>query len=89
MALGVLAELAQRGLRIGRDIGLVTFDDAPWAPYTNPPITVISQPAYDIGVRACEMLLDVIQSGEPIEPRKVMLDTKLIVRSSSKRLTTP
>src|SRR3984957_16610246 len=57
MALGVLAELAQRGLRIGRDIGLVTFDDAPWAPYTNPPITVISQPAYDIGVRACEMLL--------------------------------
>ena len=85
MALGVLAELARRGLRVGRDIGLVTFDDAPWAPFANPPITVVSQPAYDIGKRACELLLGVIQSGEAPAPRKVMLETRLIVRGSSLR----
>ena len=85
MALGVLGELARRGLRVGRDIGLVTFDDAPWAPFANPPITVVSQPAYDIGKRACELLLEVIQSGEPPAPRRVMLETTLIVRGSSLR----
>jgi LacI family transcriptional regulator len=49
MALGVLGALSERGLRVGRDVGLVTFDDAPWAPYIDPPITVVTQPAYDIG----------------------------------------
>ena len=88
MGLGVLAELAERGLRVGHDIGFITFDDAPWAPFVHPPITVISQPAYDIGARACELLLGVIQSGEPLAPRKIMLDTKLIVRGSSKRQQT-
>jgi LacI family transcriptional regulator len=85
MGLGVLGELAARGLRIGYEIGFVTFDEAPWAPFVSPPITVVSQPAYDIGARACEMLLDVIRSGEPPTPRKVMLETTLIVRGSSTR----
>jgi LacI family transcriptional regulator len=85
MGLGVLAELAERGLRVGHDIGLVTFDDAPWTPFVDPPITVVSQPAYDIGARACELLLGVIQSGEAPAPRKVMLETTLIIRGSSLR----
>ena len=85
MALGVLAELAARGLRAGHDIGLVTFDDAPWAPFVDPPITVVSQPAYDVGAQACELLLEVIKSGEAPAPRTVMLDTTLIVRGSSLR----
>jgi LacI family transcriptional regulator len=85
MGLGVLAELAERGLRIGHDIGLVTFDDAPWTPFVDPPISVVSQHPYDIGARACEMLLGVIQSGEAPAPRKVMLETTLIVRGSSVR----
>jgi LacI family transcriptional regulator len=85
MGLGVLAELAERGLRVGHDIGLITFDDAPWTPFADPPITVVSQPAYDIGARACELLLGVIQSGEATAPRKVMLETTLIIRGSSLR----
>ena len=85
MALGVLAELSERNLRVGYDVGLITFDDAPWAPYINPPITVITQPAYDIGARAGTLLLDVIRSGEQPSPRKVLLDTTLLVRASSKR----
>jgi LacI family transcriptional regulator, galactose operon repressor len=90
MGLGVLAELAARGIRVGRDIGLVTFDDAPWTPFANPPITVVSQPAYDIGARACELLLEVIGGDStPRAPRKVMLDTELIVRESSLREEAP
>jgi LacI family transcriptional regulator len=86
MALGVLAALSERGLRVGYDVGLVTFDDAPWAPYINPPITVVTQPAYDIGARAGTLLLESVRSGAPQAPRKVLLDTSLLVRESSKRL---
>lgn len=85
MALGVLAELSERGLRVGYDIGLVTFDDAPWAPYIDPPITAVSQPAYGIGARAGLLLLDGDRSGESPAPREVLLDATLIVRESSKR----
>lgn len=87
MALGALDELAHRGLRSGRDLGLIAFDDAPWAPFVNPPMSVVAQPAYDMGSRAGEMLLRRITSrsrGEQ-EPAHEMLSTTLVVRASSRR----
>lgn len=86
MALGVLAALSERNLHVGVDVGLVTFDDAPWAPYIDPPITVITQPAYDIGAQAGTLLLEAIESGgQARRPKKVLLDTVLLVRESSLR----
>ena len=37
LALGALQELRTRELRPGRDVGLICFDDAPWAPFIDPP----------------------------------------------------
>jgi LacI family transcriptional regulator len=85
MALGALEELAHRGLRAGVDIGLIAFDDAPWAPFVNPPMSVVAQPAYELGVRAGELLLDRIAKKAPPEPRTELLSTSLIVRDSSRR----
>lgn len=86
MALGALEEFAHRALRPGMDVGLIAFDDAPWAPFVNPPMSVVTQPTYDIGARAAELLLQRI-NGElgSAEPRRVVLPTKLIVRRSSRR----
>lgn len=88
MALGVLAEIERRGLRVGRDIGLIMFDDAPWAPFTSPPMSVISQPAYEIGSLAAELLMDHLKGRAPAEPRHITLPTSLIVRQSSRHLDT-
>ena len=86
MALGVLEELASRNLRPGNDIGLVAFDDAPWAPFVNPPMSVVAQPAYDIGARAGQLLLDRIRgTATGDRPNIVTLSTNLIIRSSSRR----
>lgn len=86
MALGVLEELTHRKLRPGRDIGLVAFDDAPWTPFTDPPMTVVAQPAYDIGAQAAQLLLDRIGRHQPaVEPRQRILAATLVVRASSKR----
>ncbi|WP_415854415.1 LacI family DNA-binding transcriptional regulator [Sinomonas sp. G460-2] len=85
LALGVLAELAERGLRLGTDIGVVTFDEAPWAPLLNPPVSVVAQPAYDIGAEAARLLMSRIEGHGPPFGRKTTLATTLIVRASSQR----
>ncbi|MDH6181997.1 LacI family transcriptional regulator [Microbacteriaceae bacterium SG_E_30_P1] len=85
MALGVLAELKRRGLEPGRDIGILTFDDTPWAQLIYPPMTVVEQPAYDVGAKAARMLVERIRGGSRLEARQVSLPTRLIVRGSSLR----
>lgn len=87
MALGVLEELRRRGLRVGTDIGVIAFDDSPWAPFISPPMSVVAQPAYDIGWQAAQLLLERIKGGAPAEPRKVWLSTTLVVRESSRRVS--
>lgn len=87
MTLGVLDELKRRKLRVGYDIGVITFDDAPWAPFVNPPMSVVAQPAYDIGAQAAQLLTERIRGVAPTQSRKIVLSTTLIIRDSSRRLT--
>ncbi|MCT9929379.1 LacI family transcriptional regulator [Planotetraspora sp. A-T 1434] len=77
--LGEAAVLAARELdvRIPRDLSLVMFDDVPWAELCSPPLTVIAQPAQDVGYRAAELVL---RQGR--RPRTVTLPTELVVRAS-------
>lgn len=85
LALGTLHELRARDLRPGRDVGLVCFDDAPWAPFIDPPISVVSQPAYRMGAQAAGLLIDRIAGGAQGPPQSIVLGTDLIVRMSSLR----
>ncbi|MEZ0072547.1 LacI family DNA-binding transcriptional regulator [Planotetraspora sp. GP83] len=77
--LGEAAVLAARELdvRIPRDLSLIMFDDVPWAELCSPPLTVIAQPAQDVGYRAAELVL---RQGR--RPRTVTLPTELVVRAS-------
>lgn len=85
MALGALEELALRGVKPGRDLGLIAFDDAPWTRFTDPPLSVVAQPAYDIGATAARLLTERIAGAGPRRARRVTLATELIVRESSLR----
>ena len=81
MTLGALEAVRDAGLRVGTDVGIVGFDDAPWAPLVDPPLTVVSQPAREIGRRAAQLLL-----GPRSEVRReVVLQPELVVRASSRR----
>jgi LacI family transcriptional regulator len=84
MAIGVLQALAAQGLRPGRDVGIVAFDDAPWTTLIDPPLTVVAQPAYEIGKVAAELLLARI-GGDTGEPTATVLEARLVERASSRR----
>ena len=82
MAVGVLQALQERGIRPGRDVGLVSFDDAPWAELVDPPLSVVAQPAYEIGAVAARLLLArIADNNRP--PTTTTLGARLIERASS------
>ncbi|MEJ5943966.1 LacI family DNA-binding transcriptional regulator [Pseudokineococcus basanitobsidens] len=86
MALGVLRALADHGLRMGADVGLVAFDDAPWSTLVEPAVTVVAQPAYELGTRAAQLLLERVRGeATDVPARTVVLDARLLVRGSSRR----
>ncbi|KMS88104.1 LacI family DNA-binding transcriptional regulator [Prauserella rugosa] len=84
MAIGTLQALRELGLRPGSDVGVVTFDEAPWTTLIDPPLTVVAQPAYDIGSHAVRMMLDRIAEPDR-DVRTTTLHTALVERASSVR----
>lgn len=81
---GALLALRSMGLSIPHDVSLVGFDDFDLATFTDPQITVVSQPVNQIGALAVSMVLDRIGgNGEPW--RHVRFPTRLIVRGSVSR----
>ncbi len=82
IAVGVIAALEKRGLRVPHDIALVCFDDLPHSSAVFPFFTVAAQPVYEIGVNAAQLLLSRLDSEVPLQPRHVVLPTRLIVRLS-------
>jgi len=82
VAIGVLAALKERGLRVPTDVGVVSIDDIPAARFMNPALTTVRVPANDFGRLAGEMLIKLV-SGERPDPRHVVLPTELVVRESS------
>ena len=80
-ALGALREAKSRGLDVPGDLAIVGYTDSPTAELVEPPLTMASVPAREIGVRAMRMLSELI-AGKTPHPRRAVLGVDLIVRGS-------
>jgi LacI family transcriptional regulator/LacI family repressor for deo operon, udp, cdd, tsx, nupC, and nupG len=81
ITLGALETIHKYGLSIPKDIAIIGFDDMNWSNSLNPPLTAVRQPAYEIGKRAAELLIQRID--DPTRPSiQMMLNTELIIRKS-------
>lgn len=65
MTAGAVARLHDRGMRPGVEIDLVSFDDIDWFALLDPPLSVISHSAAEMGRRAVQSLCEVIDGGTP------------------------
>jgi DNA-binding LacI/PurR family transcriptional regulator len=81
MSIGALRLLREVNLRVPQDIAVVGHDDLPPALQADPPLTTVQQPIAQTGVRAVEMLMEII-AGKSSEPKQIVLPNKLIVRAS-------
>jgi len=81
MVLGAIEAVRERGLEVAKDIAIVGFGDTPSAVFLQPPLTVVAQPALEIGATGARLLLERLQ--DPTRSRRsIVLDTQLIVRES-------
>src|SRR5947209_15161014 len=63
MALGALEAARSANRRVPTDLSIVGFDDIPFAALANPPLTTVGQPIRELGKRAADLLLRVIEEG--------------------------
>jgi LacI family transcriptional regulator len=86
MAAGTLQAADELGLRIPGDVAIVTTEDSPWVDYLQPPLTAVHVPMYEVGARATDILLSLLEN--PLStPQQVVLPTKLVVRRSTMPLS--
>jgi LacI family transcriptional regulator len=83
-ALGTLNALRDLSLHVPTDVSVITIDEHVMAQQTTPPLTTIKVPQRELGHRAAEMLLDVIDGGAG-ENVIIRTPPSLIVRGSTAR----
>ena len=82
MTMGAISYFQEQYIKIPDEIAIVGFDDYDWAKIINPPLTTVKQPAFELGQKAAEVILNRIRNQQQ-EPQEHVLDTTLIVRKSS------
>jgi LacI family transcriptional regulator len=87
MALGVMQAAHRAGRRVPEDLAVIGFDDTPESPYFWPPLSTIKQPLVELGGRAVQELVKMIdaewQGDQVIKPEAFLLTPELIIRESS------
>jgi len=86
MAVGALHAARGRGLRLPEDLSVVGFDDTPEAEAAYPGLTTVHQPLRELGRMAVSLLVRLLDDRQ-FEPLHVELATRLVVRSSTARLS--
>jgi len=81
VALGVLKALRDANAEIPRQVSLVTFDDADWTAVVAPAISVVAQPAQELGRCAAEVLLERV-AGADYPVRSHVKPTSFVSRDS-------
>ncbi|QHT65506.1 LacI family transcriptional regulator [Rhodocytophaga rosea] len=85
-----IAAIQKAGLQVPDDIALVGFTNLHVAEFLNPALTAVTQPAYEMGQIATELLIKLIESKKPIDTFETrILDTTLVIRASSGKKSLP
>ncbi|MGD8427158.1 MAG: LacI family DNA-binding transcriptional regulator [Balneolaceae bacterium] len=80
-AIGAIEAIKEKGFSIPDDIAIVGFTDDIRAPLLEVPLTTVHQPAYEVGKRAAQKLIQTIEDdNEPVENIEIL--TTLQIRSS-------
>ncbi|NCU02531.1 MAG: LacI family transcriptional regulator [Chitinophagaceae bacterium] len=84
---GCVKTLKRRGMEIPKDIALIGFSNSDIAELVDPPLTVIRQPAEEMGKAATELLLQLVESKRPVKDfEKRVLTPELQIRGSAIKL---
>lgn len=83
-AIGAIRAIKDYNLKVPEDISVIGFDNLEFSSLIDPPLSTVSQPFYDMGVRAVNKILQFINSEAAPEPTIEIMASELIIRKSTK-----
>jgi len=85
-ALAVMTALRDLNIKVPKDISIIGNDDIHYAEIYSVPLTTIRSPQREIGQKAAEILIRNIESSTLVPIERIMFDTELIIRKSTRKL---
>jgi LacI family transcriptional regulator len=83
LAFGVMRGLLDAGKKIPEDVSLLGYDDIAFGNSAAVPLSSISQPAYQLGVTAAELLISECEESEEHAHQQIKFQPQLVVRAST------
>lgn len=85
MAIGAMSYLGSKGIRVPEDISVIGMDGLEMDAYVQPRLSSVEFPYHEEGIKAAEVLIDLIKGGSRKEPAKAYyLGHTIQVRESLK-----
>jgi len=84
-AMGAMQAILNAGLRIPEDIAVIGCGNVLYASALRVPLSTIDQSSSEIGSRAGQLALTLIESKQPLRPETILLEPRLVVRASTSR----
>lgn len=81
LALGAIKAIKKAGLKIPRDISIISFNNIPAAEFLTPPLTSVDINPFELGYEATELLFQCLENKKPTSQARIV-PTKLIERES-------
>jgi DNA-binding LacI/PurR family transcriptional regulator len=81
LALGALLAARELGLNCPRDISIIGFDNLDIGMFTDPALSSVYQPGYQMGARAARLILERIK-GKKGRAQQIVLPTEIRIRNS-------
>lgn len=86
IAIGAIQALKEKKFKIPEDVSVVGFDDIETAKLIDPSLTTIRQPAYEMGEKASEILIDNLKNNSSESAKTITFKQQLIIRNSTRKL---
>jgi LacI family transcriptional regulator len=84
LVFSVIEELRRQGRRVPEDVAVVGFDDIELATESIPPLTTVHIPLVEIGQRAVDLLIDLIQTEDHISAARLeVLPVEFVQRGTA------
>ncbi|SMH49040.1 transcriptional regulator, LacI family [Rathayibacter oskolensis] len=81
VAIGVIRELTERGVRVPADVSVMGFDDQSFAAMWSPALSTVRQDFSDLGRRTFALLQEWIETG--VRPRDSIATAEIVIREST------